>query len=207
MSVKKDYNRVLASKTISNLKSNGIESYYFESREEAIEKALTFVSDGCTVSCGGSLTLNETGLRELLKARPITFIDPKEGKSAVEMAELSRRALTCDCFFMSSNAITLSGELVNADGIGNRVAALCFGAKQVVVVAGVNKIVADIDAAYKRVEEYAAVLGQLDWKCGIDDYDEIVEGAKKSVKQLVITRGNVIPGRIKVILIGESLGF
>jgi hypothetical protein len=207
MSVQKNYYRILANKAISGLKSRGIDGFFFENRSEAIEKALEFVSDGSTVSCGGSVTLTEMGFKDLLKNQPVTFIDPKAGKNAAEMVELSKQALTCDCFFMSSNAITLSGELVNADGIGNRVAALCYGAKQVVIIAGANKIVPDVAAAIKRIEKYAAALGQLDWKQDMDDYDSLMEEAKDSVKQLVITRGTVFPGRIKVIIVGESLGY
>lgn len=125
--------------------------------------------------------------------------------------DMLRQALTCDTFLMSSNAISEDGQLVNIDGMGNRVAALCFGPKQVIVVAGMNKVAGDLDSAMSRARHIAAP-GQ---RAALRRQDPLVPSPDSAATgtspdcccaQIVTTRFSKIPGRIKVVLVGEVLG-
>lgn len=122
-----------------------------------------------------------------------------------------RKALLCDTFLMSSNAITEDGELYNIDGHANRVAALCFGPKYVVIVAGMNKIVKDMDAAYSKVRNYTAPVNaqrfNLDTPCCKTGSCFNCNSIQSICAQMVETRFCRPQGRIKVILVGEELGF
>jgi len=107
---------------------------------------------------------------------------------------------------MSSNSIAITGELVNIDGIGNRVAALCFGPKTVIIVAGLNKVAPNLDAAILRAKDYAAKMVASAYKQDYSSYEELSKAAEDGCSQLVITHKSMFKGRIKVILVGESLG-
>jgi hypothetical protein len=108
---------------------------------------------------------------------------------------------------MSANAVALTGELVNADGIGNRVAALIFGPKNVIVVAGMNKIAQNLEAAIARVKTTAAQMCLTAYKQDFTSFDELRDAADKTISQLVITNMTNFKGRIKIVLVGEELGY
>ena len=124
--------------------------------------------------------------------------------------DMLRQALTCDTFLMSSNAISEDGQLVNIDGMGNRVAALCFGPKQVIVVAGMNKVAGDLDSAMSRARHIAAPANvqRFDVKtpCAVTGQCGNCTSPDCCCAQIVTTRFSKIPGRIKVVLVGEVLG-
>ena len=138
------------------LRRNHFDAYYFSTREEAIEKIMELIPAEDTVSWGGTATVDELGIKALLRERGQNLLDRDTAKDMDERMDIMRRGLLADTFLMSSNAITEGGELYNIDGNGNRVAALCFGPKSVIVVAGMNKVVADMDAAVSRVRHFAA---------------------------------------------------
>lgn len=121
-----------------------------------------------------------------------------------------RKALTCDTFLMSSNAISEDGQLVNIDGNGNRVAALCFGPRRVIVVAGMNKVVGTLDDAIARARHIAAPanLQRFDVKtpCSTTGCCADCVSPQCSCAQIVVTRFSMNPNRIKVVLVGENLG-
>ena len=143
-------------KVAEALNKRHFEAYYCPDRAAAIEKVLELISLEDTVSWGGTLTVDELGLKDLLRARGQKLIDRDTAQSGEEREELMRKGLLADTFLTSSNAVTADGQLFNIDGNGNRVAAFCFGPKQVIVVAGMNKVVPDMDAAYSRVRSYTA---------------------------------------------------
>ena len=120
------------------------------------------------------------------------------------------QALSCGTFLMSSNAISKDGQLVNIDGIGNRVAALCFGPKQVIVVAGMNKVAGDLNSAMARARHIAAPANvqRFDVKtpCAVTGQCGNCTSPDCCCAQIVTTRFSKIPGRIKVVLVGEELG-
>jgi L-lactate utilization protein LutB len=207
---KEIHSRLLAQKLIATFERNGIEGHFCHNRGDALRKVLELVPKGCLVSRGGSVTLAEIGIGEALKSGDYDFLDPGtrgDGMSGAGKADVARRALTADYYLMGCNAISETGELVNADGIGNRLAALAFGPKNVVVVAGMNKVEASLDEAITRATRYAASLVLLDWKPDQESFDDLAAGAEAIRGQLLITRMSTIPGRIKVVLVGECLGY
>lgn len=150
-------NEIKIDRTIDALKENGINGYYVKSRQELIDLITTLTKEGDTVSCGGSMTLFETGVIDYLRSGRFNFLDRyKEGLSGEDIKKIYREAFSADVYFSSSNAITEAGELYNVDGNGNRVAALLYGPDKVIIVAGVNKIVKNIEEAILRNETVAA---------------------------------------------------
>ena len=211
MSIKKDYYKNLAATVLKGFEKRFMEGYYCESVEEAKKLALSFVSEGSKVSFGGSVTLDETGVLAELRAREdITLFDRATATTPEENKKIMHDALSCDYYFMSSNAITVDGELVNIDGNGNRVAALIYGPDNVIILAGMNKIVKTVEEGISRTRNVASPQNCIrlnkDTPCKING---ICGNCLKDTicDQIVITRASRVPKRIKVILIGEDLGF
>lgn len=211
MSVKKEYYKNLANTVIKGFSKRHIEGYYCDSATEAKDLALSLVPAGSSASFGGSVTLDETGVLEALRNREdITLYDRANANNLDETKQIYRDALSCDYYFMSSNAITSDGELVNIDGTGNRVAALIYGPEYVIVIAGMNKIVKNVEEGLSRTRNVASPQNCVRLNkntpcaangiCGNCLSDTICD-------QIVITRASRVPNRIKVILVGEDLGF
>ena len=139
--------------TMKNLEKNGIKPFYAETREEVLPIVKELISKGESVSNGGSVSLAQCGVYDLLSNGDYDYIDRTKFE---DVREAYLRAFACDTFFCSSNAVTERGELYNVDGNSNRVACIVYGPKQVIMVVGKNKIVPDINAAIKRVKEKAA---------------------------------------------------
>ena len=137
---KQQYYENLADSLIDKFNLRGIEGYYCETKEEALLTAKRFLTPGCSVSWGGSMTLEEIGLIDDLKNSDYTVFDRTTAKTQEEKDALYAEVSHCDYYFMSTNAISLDGQLVNVDGLGNRVASLIHGPKNVVIVAGMNKV-------------------------------------------------------------------
>lgn len=198
-------------KVAEALNKRHFEAYYCPDRAAAIEKVLELISPEDTVSWGGTLTVDELGLKDLLRARGQKLIDRDIAKDAQERQQMLKQALTCDTFLMGSNAISADGQLVNIDGTGNRVAALCFGPTQVVVVAGMNKVAGDLDGAMRRAREVAAPMNAqrfpLKTPCVANGLCGDCKGPDSICAQIVTTRLCKPAGRIKVVLVGEDLGF
>ncbi|TWH78170.1 lactate utilization protein [Sedimentibacter saalensis] len=209
INTKECYNALLAQKLIEEFKKRNMEGLYCASKEEALKKVLEMIPKESLVSCGSSVTLDEIGLRAALKSEGYNFLDPKDAQAqgASAMEKIAHQALSADYFLMSSNAISATGEMVNADGIGNRVAPLIFGPKNVIVIAGINKVEPNLEAAILRVKNYAAQMICLAFKKDYSNFDDLSKVAEDSCNQLVITSGSVFKGRIKVIIVGESLGY
>ena len=204
-------NELLGKAVIANLAKRNMEGYYCATKEEALQKALELIPETDLVTWGGSVSIDEIGLLDAMKARnPV--LDRDTCATMEEKVELMRKGLTCDTFLMSTNAMSEDGVLVNIDGNGNRVASLIFGPKQVVIIAGINKVAKDLDSAIARARGTAAPVNA-------QRFDGIrVPCAKTGVCsncnspdcmccQVVITRHSRHAGRIKVILVGENLGF
>lgn len=204
-------NSLLGKKVVNALNKKHFEAYYVENRAEALKKALELIPLEHSVSWGGSVSIDEIGLKEELKKRGNVMIDRDAAKTPEEKQELMRQGLLCGTFLMSSNAITEDGELYNIDGNANRVAALCFGPKNVLIVAGMNKIVHDMDAARSRVRNFAAPVNaqrfEIETPCKSTGACSNCGSIQSICAQFVETRFCRPEGRIKVILVGEDLGF
>lgn len=198
-------------KVAEALNKRYFEAYYCPDRAAAVEKVLELISPEDTVSWGGTTTVDELGVKEALRQRGQAVIDRDTAKDAQERQQMLKQALTCDTFLMGSNAISADGQLVNIDGTGNRVAALCFGPTQVVVVAGMNKVAGDLDGAMRRAREVAAPMNAqrfpLKTPCVANGLCGDCKGPDSICAQIVTTRLCKPAGRIKVVLVGEDLGF
>ncbi len=195
---------------IKALKLRHFDSYYYSRRNDAVDKILSLISDTDTVSWGGSQTLSELQIPEILKEKKYSVLDRATAKTPEEKNEIARKALTCDTYLMSTNAITEDGQLYNIDGNGNRLAAMIFGPKNVIVIAGMNKVVKTIEDAKSRARNLAAPMNcqRFNGKtpCSITGLCADCKSPDSICTYLVATRLSHPAGRIKVILIGEDLG-
>lgn len=150
---------VLGLKTVEALRRNRFDADFFETREEAAAAVLQFIKPGMQVAFGGSQTARQLELQQRVTEAGAEILDHNApGLSDEEKMDVMRRQQICDLFICSSNAISLQGELFNLDGHGNRVAAMAFGPRRVIVVAGVNKLVTDEDASWERIRTIAAPI-------------------------------------------------
>lgn len=203
-------NNLVAEKVIKNLKRRNMDGYYAKNFDEALEIAVSLIPEGSSVGWGGSYSIEEIGLKDAIKNGPYTSIDRDLAKDPQEREELMRKCLLTDVFLMGTNAISEDGQLVNIDGKGNRVAALCFGPDSVIVIAGMNKLCKTLDDAISRARNYAAPVNMQRFdretickktgSCGDCNMDGCICG------QIVITRNSMPANRIKVILVNGELG-
>lgn len=153
------HGRTLGLKTVNGLRKNRFEADFFETRDETAKAVLDLIQPGMKVAFGGSQTAKQLNLQQLVTEKGAVILDHNAlGLSQDEKLEVMRQQLICDVFICSSNAVSLQGELFNIDGYGNRVAAMSFGPRRVIVVAGVNKLVADEEAAWERLRTIAAPI-------------------------------------------------
>ena len=212
MTEKKQAYKSLGATMIKNFKKRNIDAYYCDSSQEAVALAMEFMNEGGTVGMGGTETVKETGLLDSVKsAEHLTFIDRDIAKTPAERKAIYLETMGCKYYLMSSNAVTVDGELVNIDGNGNRVASLIFGPEQVLVLVGMNKVVETVDAGIDRIGIHAAPLNaaRLGTRtpCAAIGHCGNCHSEDCMCCQIVITRHSREAGRIKVILIGEELGF
>ena len=210
-----------AVKTSENLKRNNMDCYIAENAAEAKKIVESFLEPGMTVGVGGSATLNECGIIDTLRSGNYKFLD-RSGLTGDAIKKCYRDSLSADVFICSSNAITENGELYNVDGNGNRVAALCYGPDTVIVVAGCNKIVSDINEAVKRVKTIAAPANTHRLNCATYCREKgecmayasgntTMTGGCRSENRIccsyVVTGYQRFKGRVKVVLVNEPLGY
>jgi hypothetical protein len=211
MTIRKDYYANLAKTLVERFHKRRFEAYYCETKEAALKKAMELVPDSATVSFGGSMTVKECGVPEALAKRGVKTIERDNAATPEEKERLTRLSMNADVFFMSANAITLEGELVNIDGFGNRVGALCYGPGSVVVMVGMNKLAQDRENGIWRCQNVASPMNtvRLERKtpCAITGFCGDCYGEGSICSQILITRRSGIPGRIKVLLIGEEAGY
>jgi hypothetical protein len=151
------HGRTIGIKTIEALKRNRFDAGYFETGVEAADVVMNFIQPGATVAFGGSQTIKQLGLPERIHEAGAIILDHNaEGLDPEEKMEIMRRQQVCDVFICSSNAISLDGQLFNVDGNGNRLSAMIFGPKKVIVLAGVNKICINEEQAWERIRSIAA---------------------------------------------------
>ncbi|MBQ1507082.1 MAG: lactate utilization protein [Ruminococcus sp.] len=210
-------------KTIENLKRNKMAAYYVDTKEDACELVKSLINKGDVVSCGGSVTLKQTGVYDLITSSDYRFLDRSApGMTREQVEDIYRQTFCADVFFTSSNAVTENGELYNVDGNSNRVAAILYGPKSVIVVCGINKLVKNIDEAIYRVKTKAAPPNTV--RLGIDTYcaktgqcvslskenPELCEGCHGDGRiccNYVVCAQQRHFERIKVIIIGEEYGY
>ncbi len=211
MSIKKDTYILEAQTIIKNLAKRNMEGFYCDTKKDAVEKALEIMEEGSVIAWGGSESVKECGLMDAIHNGKYELIDRSAAKTPQEHREIFAKTVMSDYYLMSTNAITISGELVNIDGNGNRVAALIHGPEHIIIVAGMNKVTADVESAYKRVKTYAcppnAVRLNKNIPCAKTGICGDCLADQCFCNQIVVTRRSGHAGRIKVILVGEELGY
>lgn len=204
-------NALAAEHIIAALKKRQMNGYYAKDEEEALKVALSLIPEGSSVGWGGSMTTTDLGLNDALREGNYRPIDRDTAQNAAEREALARQCFSADAFIMSTNALTEDGQLVNMDGLGNRVAALIYGPKRVIVIAGMNKVVGTLDAAIDRCRKIAAPTNaqRFDIKtpCRKTGVCGDCTSAGCICAQMVITRFSMDPDRIHVILVNADLGF
>lgn len=197
---------------IKNLEKRNMEGYFAETKEEAVKIIMErFLTPGKSVCFGGSMTLKESGLMDAIEQSDCIVYDRTTAKTPEEMRDMKAKMINSDYFLMSTNAITLDGELVNIDGFANRVSFLCYGPEHVIVLAGMNKVVSGVEDGVRRVRDVASPPNTVrlnkntpcakTGRCGDCYSDDCI------CSQIVITRRSGVKNRIKVILVAEELGY
>ena len=208
----KEANKVRIETVIKGLEKRNITGHYCETAADAVKTIESLIAEGSQVSWGGSATLNEIGIKDVLKAGNYDVNDPMDPSVGRDESTMRRKkALTCDAFLASLNAITMDGEIVNVDGTGNRIAAIAFGPDKVILVAGVNKIVKTAEDALVRARTVASPINSqrfgLKTPCSITGACSNCDSPDCICNVIVTTRHSKPAGRIKVLLVGEILGF
>jgi len=182
-----------------------------ETRADALALLMEEIGPGSSVSWGGSVTLDQVGIKEALQKRDdVTLLNRDTAVDAADKHRIQTAAFGCDFYLMSTSAITADGLLVNIDGMGNRLAALMYGPRVVYVVAGVNKICSTEEEAMNRVRQVAAPanvqrLGR-NTPCAVTGRCHDCLSADCICSHIVVTRRSWVPGRIRVILVKEVSG-
>ena len=205
------YEEKQVERTVKALKKNNFDAIFVPTGAAALEELFKMIPGGAKVGVGGSVTLSQIGFFDEAKKRSVTVMNPPTpGMSPDEAIRLRREALLSDVFITSSNAVTEDGKLYNIDGTGNRVAAMMFGPKKVVLVCGVNKLVKDLDQAHERVKEWTAPMNvkRLSLKTPCAETGECADCASPQRICNVYVAMVKKPSRtdITVMLVGEHLG-
>ena len=204
-------NKKLGRTVCEALKKHGFDAFWCATKEDACKKAMELIQEGSSVSWGGCASAEECGILDSLRQGSYTLIDRDTAKNPEERADLMRRAFFADWYLAGTNALSEDGQLVNVDGNGNRVAAMAYGPKNVLVVAGVNKIVKTAEDALVRARTVASPINAqrfgLKTPCSVTGACSNCDSPDCICNILVTTRHSKPAGRIKVLLVGEFLGF
>jgi hypothetical protein len=202
---------------LKNLRKNLFAAHYMENSLDALSLIMNMIPKDATVGLGDSLTLKEMGALRLLQEGGYHYLNPwRKGILREESLALRRQALTSDIFLTGTNAVTMDGKLVSIDGLGNRVAAMIFGPRKVIVVAGVNKIVEDVPEAIRRIKNVAApvnarkhnIAADIRPPCSDTGYCSECKPPHRLCCNTVIIEGcSRDKERITVVIVGEELGY
>jgi hypothetical protein len=201
-----------AKKAVEKLEAHDFKAVFVKDKKEAVEEILNYITPQTKVGVGGSVTIRELGILEKLEARGnVLFNHWKPGLLKEEILQIRKAQMTCDLFLSSTNAVTLNGYLVNIDGIGNRVNSSVFGPGKVILVAGFNKIVDDVEEAIKRIKNVSAPLNarrlNIDVPCAKVGKCVDCNSSNRICRAVVIHERRPTLTDILVIIVGEELGF
>ena len=211
MTPKQTFYENQAKSIIHKLEARKMEGYYCPDKESAKAKVLELIGPNKkVVTYGGSMSLDEIRVKEAVEEAGHDLLRREKYVTPEEKRECFAKQTLADVFMMSTNAITLDGELVNIDGSGNRVACLSFGPNEVIVAAGMNKVVSNVEEGIARSRNFAAPPNTV--RLGCDTPCAKIGQCGNCLNdticcQIVVTRASRVPGRIKVILVGEELGY
>lgn len=195
---------------VKNLKSRHFDAYYCDNKDEALKKALELIPEGASVGWGGAMSAGQIGLMDAVRKGNYKALDRESCAIAEEREKVLRDCLNADFFLTGANGLSIDGQMVNIDGAGNRVAAIIYGPKNVLVIAGMNKVEDSLEAAVRRARTVAAPMNQQrflnETPCAVTGTCADCKSETCICNQIVITRHCRPAGRIKFILVGEPLG-
>ncbi len=204
-------NDLLAQKVIKGLESRNMCGYYVQTKEEALAKALEIIPEGSLIGWGGSVSVSEIGLRDAVINGNYQVYNRDNCQTPEEKREIELKIFGSDYFLCSSNAITEDGILVNIDGNSNRVAAIAYGPKNVIMIVGMNKIEKDLDSALSRARNIAAPINAqrfpLDTPCKHTGSCANCKSRDTICCEFLITRYSRHAKRFHIILVNEDLGY
>jgi len=197
---------------LTALKANGFEVIYADNSKEALDKVMFLIPKEAKVGIGGSVTVRDIGLVEAIEKQNNTiFMDWGKPIELKEKLKVRKESLTSDVYLTSSNAITLQGQLVNIDGTGNRVSAMVFGPKKVIIIAGANKLVDTLDEALARIRNIAGPLNgkrlNLNTPCALTGKCTDCNSPDRMCRVTVILEKKPNLSDITIVLVGENLGY
>lgn len=203
---------IMGQKVVKKLKENNFKAEYINSKEDAIQRTYELIGNSITIGVAGSMTIRDLGIIQKLKDDGKEILDATiPGYSPEENIKIRQRQFSCDCFLCSSNAITMEGILVNTDSTGNRVGAMAFGPKKIVIVAGANKIVKDIDAAINRIELCVAPMNNKRMNrpnpCTETGLCEDCSTETRLCNITTIIKKKPPRSNIHILIVGEELGY
>ena len=195
---------------VKNLRSRHYDAYFCETKADALAKALELIPKGATVGWGGAMSAKQIGLLDAVNAGDYNAIDRDKTTTPEERKKAMKSCLLADVFITGANALSLDGQMVNIDGVGNRVAAIVYGPESILVIAGMNKVMDTLEAAVIRARTIAAPMNKQRFPhqtpCEITGTCGDCKSEGCICNQILITRNSKPAGRIKVILVGEDLG-
>ena len=196
---------------VKNLQKRHFEAYYCATKEEALKRVLSLIPEGSSIGWGGAISASQVGVQAALNAGNYTTIDRDAVSDPAEKNRLMRECFNADYFITGANAISIDGQMVNIDGNGNRVGMIVYGPRNIIVVAGMNKVCATVEDAVKRARTVAAPMNQqrfgLPNPCTCTGVCADCLTDTSICNQILITRNCKPAGRIKFVLVGEELGF
>jgi L-lactate utilization protein LutB len=210
---KQTWARIVGERAVAALANRNITGHYVETNEEAVAVAKELLTPGCKVAYGDSASLYESGILAMIKSGEYHVEEWDTPDATLEtMIPLFLNGFTADVFFSGVNAMTDDGIIVNMCSTGNRIAPIFFGPKKVVLLAGINKLVPDLDAAFARAHQ-GSVINNIKYAetmktpCVQTGRCSNCQGRHRGCAYTQIIENNIYPGRIHVIIVGQSLGY
>lgn len=206
-------NNLLGERLAKNLRQRHYDALYCSTAAEAVERITDMIPEGSTVTWGGSMTIRDMGLTAALHRKPgLRIFDRDQAPDREAAQQIYREAFSADFYLSSVNAISEDGVIVNVDGNGNRVAAITFGPKRVILVVGLNKVAQTVEAAVARARGLASPVNamrfdNLHTPCHQDGVCHDCKSPDSICNYIQIMRNSHPAGRHTVVLVGENLGY
>ena len=211
MDPKKAYYSLRGNRLVAELEKRHFKAYYCDDKEQALQRTLELIPRGSSVGWGGATSAEQIGLLNEVRTGDYIAIDRDKAASPEERERLMRECLTADVFISGANALSMDGQMVNIDGIGNRVAAIVYGPEKILIIAGMNKVADTLDDAVQRARTVAAPVNKQRFPvvtgCSASGVCTDCKAEGCICNQILITRNCKPAGRIMIILVGEDLGF
>ena len=196
---------------VKNLRRRHFEAYYCKDKQEALRKALELIPEGSSVGWGGVMSAVEIGLLDAVRSGDYQALDRESCTTQEERDRIAMDCLSADVFITGANALSMDGQMVSIDGTGNRVAAIIYGPKKVLIIAGMNKVCDTIESAVQRARTVAAPMNMQrfmkDTPCAVTGVCGDCKSESCICNQILVTRNCRPVNRICFLIVGEDLGF